>query len=103
MKNDPEYVDWCMSVTAPGHSLKDFVEYVKEQQLQQEDASKKRPREDAGDGLKGICVLCATSPFSAAFIPCGHTCTCYECAITLAAVYTPIYIRRCDSNAFCHA
>ena len=90
-----------MNLVDPGQSLKDFIEYAKAQKQDQqqhdppqETESRKRPREDDDDNMKGKCVLCATNPFSAAFIPCGHTCTCYACATALADRKCPICRKR---------
>ena len=84
-KTDPEYVEWCASLTNPGMALKELADYAKGEE---EDSSKKRKRED--QGLKGTCVICLEQPLGACFIPCGHTTTCYTCAVNITDRRCPI-------------
>ena len=107
------YVEWCLELPDPSESLRDFITFVKERrekgseeqrpEEKEDPGSRKRPREDK-------CLICATNPYSAAFIPCGHVvcflfccaqvfpiswldakqtsnghvCICHECAANLA-------------------
>ena len=74
LRDEPEYVEWCLNVVNPNGPLKDFVAYA----LQQEENPKKRAR--GVEPIDGRCAICLERPLSAAWVPCGHTVACYECA-----------------------
>ena len=70
MKEDPEYAIWAQSLAQPSAAMKEFAEYIAEQQqIREDDQNRKRPRDEANDGK---CIVCLDRALTAAFIPCGH-------------------------------
>ena len=71
LKEDPEYAVWVQSLTQPGAAMKEFSEYIiEQQQLKEDDGNRKRTRDEANNGK---CILCLERSLTAAYIPCGHT------------------------------
>ena len=70
MKEDPEYAIWVQSLAQPSAAMKEFAEYIAEQQqIREDDQNRKRPRDEASEGK---CIVCLDRALTAAFIPCGH-------------------------------
>ena len=84
-QSDPDYVDWCASLTNPGVALKELAEYARGEK---EESNKKQKREE--QCLSGTCIICFEQPLAACFIPCGHTTTCYACAANITDRRCPI-------------
>ena len=96
------YVQWCLELPDPSESLRDFITFVKERREQgseeqrpeekEDQGSRKRPREEK-------CLICATNPYSAAFIPCGHV----ECFLFCYAQVFPIILvgRKTNEQRSC--
>ena len=77
---DPEYADWCTTVGAPGDPLRAFADYAA--RIRAATGPNKRKREDDDDNDSNVvkCMFCLQKPLSAAWIPCGHMVSCYDCA-----------------------
>ena len=70
MKEDPEYAIWVQSLAQPSAAMKEFSEYIAEQQqIREDDQNRKRPRDEGNDGK---CIVCLDRALTAAYIPCGH-------------------------------
>ena len=78
LEQDPLYADWAMNVSCPGDPLRSFADYAA-----QASSKRKRGDVDENDGLSGNCMFCLEKPVSAAWIPCGHTVACFDCATSM--------------------
>ena len=68
-----EYAIWVQSLAQPSAAMKEFSEYIAEQQqIREDDQNRKRPRDEGNDGK---CIVCLDRALTAAFIPCGHCVT----------------------------
>ena len=88
LREEPEYASWVMTLSQPSNAMKEFSNYVVEQQhIDADHATRKRARDEAHGGK---CILCLDRALTAAFIPCGHCVCCHECASTMASNRCPI-------------
>ena len=80
VQNDPQYAHWCGSASCPSDfsNLKEFAAYALEGRATGGCSSKR-----GEESLTKKCTICLERPLGAAWIPCGHTVACYECAIAL--------------------
>ena len=85
---DPEYAVWVQNLDQPSAVMKDFAEYIIEQQrIAADGESRKRTRDETNEGK---CIMCLERVLTAAFVPCGHCVCCWECASTLGNNRCPI-------------
>ena len=88
LRDDPEYASWVMALAHPSNAMKEFADYIIEQQrIKADDDTRKRTRDEVNDGK---CILCLERSLTAAFIPCGHCVCCYDCASTMESYRCPI-------------
>ena len=75
LEEDPQYAKWCGSAACPNRfkCLKDFAAH----------AEKQGERRQEGESFAKKCMICLEKPLGAAWVPCGHTVACYECATAL--------------------
>ena len=77
-----------MALAHPSNAMKEFADYIIEQQrIKADDDTRKRTRDEVNDGK---CILCLERSLTAAFIPCGHCVCCYDCASTMESYRCPI-------------
>ena len=74
VSSEPEYTEWCMNISRPGDALEEFVLYARQQT-----GNTMKSRREA-NLVEHRCGTCLEQPLNAAWVPCGHTVTCYECA-----------------------
>jgi hypothetical protein len=88
IKEEPEYAVWVQSLDQPSAAVKDFADYIIEQQrIEADDESRIRARDEEADGK---CITCIVRARTSAFVPCGHCVCCWECASTLGNNRCPI-------------
>ena len=75
LDEDPQYAKWCGSASCPNRfkCLKDFAAHAENQ----------GERMKEGESFAKKCMICLEKPLGAAWVPCGHTVACYECATAL--------------------
>ena len=49
--------------------------------------------------ISGFCMICHNLPIESVFVPCGHRCACYNCALTFFISYKKC--PKCNSNSRC--
>lgn len=91
VKKDAEYVEWVQGLASPGNALKELADFAREQE---EAGAKKRKREGEDEATMKKCMICLERPLGACWVPCGHTTTCYECALGVAGLRCPICRKR---------
>ena len=88
LKEDPEYASWVMTLAQPSAAMKEFAEYiVEQQQIEADGENRKRARDEEAHGK---CILCLERPLTSCFVPCGHCVACYECASTMESTRCPM-------------
>ena len=73
---DPGYADWCRTAATGGNVLSEFADYAARART----SNTRNDDDDHGKSFGKSCMFCLEKPVNAAWIPCGHTVSCYECA-----------------------
>lgn len=76
LEQDPSYAEWCRSISCEGEALRDFAKYSARAIAQQQASFEKEGK----SGFSGKCIFCLEKQVSAAWVPCGHTVACHDCA-----------------------
>jgi len=87
---DPSYIEWAAELSDPSGPMKKFSSFARKKIEEEIQPPSKKPRNKEEDDGEKKCAVCMHANIDCAFVPCGHSVTCFRCGLLVEASGCPV-------------